>query len=235
MSFLYDTHVHTSEASLCGSSTAREQVQAYKKRGYTGIIITDHYVRGYSCCDETLPWKDQVRFFMSAYESAKDEGGKCGLDVFFGWEYSPGEGGCGLDFLTYGLGEEFMLANPHIFDMTVVEYCKFIRKSGGYVAQAHPYRDVASKGPEWGPADPNVLDGVEVYNAGKKPEVNKAAYDFAKKHGLAMQAGSDSHMANENGGKCGISLTSRAKNIFDIIDAIKSNKVDLIMPNFPPA
>ena len=232
MGFLYDTHVHTSEASLCSSSTAAEQVRAYKKRGYTGIIITDHYVRGYSCCDESLPWKDQVRFFVSSYEAAKDEGDKCGLDVFFGWEYSPGEGGCGLDFLTYGLGEQFMLNNPHIFDMTVAEYCIFIRKNGGYAAQAHPFRDVASKGVEWGPADPMVLDGVEVYNAGKKPEVNKAAYEFAKKHNLPMQAGSDSHRANENAELCGISLYKKAQDIHGIIEAIKLKKAELVIPNF---
>ena len=233
MNYLYDTHVHTSEASLCSSSTARELVRAYKKRGYTGIIITDHFVKDYSCGDESLPWKDQVRFFMSAYETAKDEGEKCGLDVFFGWEYSPGKGGNGLDFLTYGLGEQFMLENPQIFDVSIPEYSALIRINGGYIAQAHPFRDVESKGPKWGAVDHKLLDGVEVYNSGKKYKVNMDAYEFAKKHGLAMQAGSDSHYASETGPPCGISLDMKAENIFDIINALKQRKAKLVMPNFP--
>ena len=35
-----------------------------------------------------LDWEQQVDLFMRGYESAKEEGDKLGLDVFFGWEFT---------------------------------------------------------------------------------------------------------------------------------------------------
>ena len=44
----YDTHVHTSETSICGKVDAKTLVRLYKKAGYTGVVITDHYSREFS-------------------------------------------------------------------------------------------------------------------------------------------------------------------------------------------
>ena len=40
--YLYETHLHTSEASACACSTGKEMAQACKDAGYTGIIVTNH-------------------------------------------------------------------------------------------------------------------------------------------------------------------------------------------------
>ena len=39
MSYKYETHMHTAEASACATSTGAEMARAHKEAGYTGIFI----------------------------------------------------------------------------------------------------------------------------------------------------------------------------------------------------
>jgi len=220
--YLYETHMHTSEVSACGSSTAAEQVRAYKDRGYAGIIITDHFINGYCACPPDLPWEDKMRFVYNGYEAALEEGKKIGLDVFFGMEYAIH----GSEFLTYGLELDFMLAHPGFDRLTIEAYSALVRKNGGYLAQAHPYRKANYiRNPR--PVDPSLLDGVEVFNSSMDEKTNNKALAFAKKNNLAMQAGSDSHHIILPF-PSGIRLKERAENIFDIIKALKTGKAELM-------
>ncbi len=84
--YIYETHMHTSQSSLCGRTPGREYIQRYIDEGYAGIIMTDHFYRGNCAVDRTLPWRDFVRAFMAGYEDARIEGEKRGFPVFFGWE-----------------------------------------------------------------------------------------------------------------------------------------------------
>ena len=224
MEYLYETHLHTSEVSRCGRSTAAEQVLAYKKRGYTGIIVTDHFVNGWCNCPIDLPWEKKIEFLMIGYEEAKKEGDKCGLDVFLGWEYFDN----GSDYLTYGLGSDFLLSHPELISLKIEEYSPLVRKYGGFIAQAHPYRS-SQPGENYLPAAPNLIDAVEVYNAGKSDDVNAQALEFAKLHDLPMQAGSDSHQSHI-GFSSGILINKKAENIFEIINAIKTGQLMLVLP-----
>jgi hypothetical protein len=220
--FIYETHVHTSEASLCGASTAEEQVRAYKKKGYAGIIVTDHFVNGYTACPAELSWEEKMRFFYSGYQAAKAEGDKVGLDVFFGMEYFIR----GSEFLVYGLDLDFLIKHPGFDRLPLEAFSKLVRENGGYLAQAHPYRKANYiKSPF--PVEPHLIDGVEVFNSSMDDGSNKKAFMFAKKHGLAMQAGSDSHYVQLNF-PSGIVLNKRADSIFDIIEAIQAGEVQLI-------
>ena len=40
--YLYETHLHTSQASACGIDLGSEMAKACKEAGYAGIIVTDH-------------------------------------------------------------------------------------------------------------------------------------------------------------------------------------------------
>jgi len=222
MGFLYETHMHTSQVSACATSTAAEQVRAYKEKGYTGVIITDHFINGYSTCTQYAPWEAKMRHIVSGFEAAKKEGDRCGLDVFLGWEYTIK----GTDFLTYGLGLDFLLAHPDVDKLTAEAYSELVHKCGGYIAQAHPYR-VAWYIENCFPADWRLLDGVEIFNAMDSSESNEKARKFAKQHNLPVQAGSDSHSVRHPR-YSGVALSEKAKDIFDIIEAIKGGKVDLI-------
>ena len=54
MKFKYDLHVHTKEVSACARLSMEEIIDEYIKRGYAGLIITDHFRKGYfrKCKDE---------------------------------------------------------------------------------------------------------------------------------------------------------------------------------------
>ena len=66
MPYRYETHLHTSQASACGSSKGSEHARFYKEMGYQGIIVTDHFFGGNTCIPERLPWKKRVeRFYFS--------------------------------------------------------------------------------------------------------------------------------------------------------------------------
>lgn len=220
--FLYETHMHTSEGSKCATSTAAQQVRAYKERGYTGIIITDHFINGYCTCPRDLSWADKMQYVVKGHTAAKREGDRCGLDVFLGWEFSYR----GADFLTYGLGLDFLIAHPNIDKMPPEEYSKTVRKNGGYIAQAHPYR-MASYINNPAPYDASILDGIEVFNSSDPSENNKKTMRFAKKHNLPIQAGTDSHSVHV-GFSSGIVLNKKAESIDDIITAIKGFNVEII-------
>ena len=224
--FLYETHVHTSSVSACAASTPAEQVRAYKARGYTGIIITDHFFSGNIRYTSASKWDKKIEFFASGYNEAKKAGDKIGLDVFFGWEYTI----YGQDFLTYGLGLDFLLANPRLErTLRIEEYSRLVRASGGYLAQAHPFRQAFwITSPR--AVNPAYIDGVEVINCNMTDDCNAMAYKFAKKHSLPMQAGTDSHEAEMYYGLSGIRLSKRANNIHEIIKEIKSGDAELILP-----
>jgi len=222
MDYLYETHTHTSEVSACAGSTAAEQVQAYKKMGYSGIIVTDHFVNGYSTCPKEASWDIQMKHFHKGYENAKAAGDECGLDVFFGWEYTIR----GSDFLTYGLDLGFLLAHPHFDILSIEKYSALVRDCGGFLAQAHPYRDAWYVENKF-PVESSLVDAFEVFNSMDSDASNKKAYEFAKRNNVPIQAGSDSHHIR-HARYSGIKMAEKAKNVFDIIDAITERKIELI-------
>ena len=226
MEYLYETHMHTSESSGCGGSTAEEQVRAYKKRGYQGVIITDHFINGYSLCPRhsKIPWAEKMGYVICGYQAAKAAGDSLGLDVFFGWEFTIR----GSDFLTYGLDWDFLIANPYLDELDVPEYSSLVRNSGGFLAQAHPYRDRSYIEHKF-PVNPQYVDAIEVYNVSDTNAANIKAWNFAKKHGLPVQSGSDSHNVHPHF-VSGVRLYSKAESIYDVIDAIKGKRAGLILP-----
>lgn len=224
--YKYETHMHSYPVSACADVSAKSQVMAYKKRGYTGIILTDHFLNGYTSCPRHGTWESRIGCFLAGYNKAKAAGDSCGLDVFLGWEYSCFDG---TDFLTYGLDADFLYSNPKMDKLDIEEYSKLIRGNGGYLAQAHPYRRdywVSNKAP----VDPKLIDGVEVYNATMRHEINRLALDFAKRFDLAPQAGSDCHYSTPDF-PSGIILSEKAKTVHDIIKALKAKTALLLTPN----
>ncbi|MCL1878675.1 MAG: PHP domain-containing protein [Defluviitaleaceae bacterium] len=222
--FLYETHMHTYPISACASSSPEEMVQNYSSLGYTGAIITDHFFNGNCGIPSDLKWDDMVKLYAEPYYRAKLEGQKYNFDVFFGMEY----GFRGTDFLLYGLTPEFLMENPGFDKLPLSRLSAMVRAEGGYIAQAHPFRVawwIEEANPK--PADHTLLDGIEVHNASMPDNINKKAMDYAKKHGLAIQAGSDAHNTFIQR-PSGIVLNNRAESIFDIINAIKSGQVELV-------
>lgn len=195
MSFLYETHLHTSEGSACGHASGAEMARLYKQAGYTGIVVTDHFWGGNTAVDRSLDWKDWVNAFCKGYENAKAEGDRIGLQVFFGWE----SGYWGTEFLIYGLDKQWLLDHPEIRDCTVAQQHTLVRRGGGIVIHAHPFREAPYiKEIRLFPED---VDGVEGINASNRdPRWNARAVAYASEHDLPMTAGSDQHFPELIGG-----------------------------------
>lgn len=90
--YKYETHLHTSEVSLCSVASAAALVQCYRKLGYTGIFVTDHFLVQETPAQKEWPWMERIDYFCRGYEAAQRHGRKVGLDVFFGWEGNEGTG-----------------------------------------------------------------------------------------------------------------------------------------------
>lgn len=218
--YLYETHLHTSEASACSIRTGAEQVRIYKENGYTGIIVTDHFFNGNTAIPRDLPWDKRVDLFCKGYENAKEEGDKIGLSVFFGWEANYK----GTEFLIYGLDHEWMKNHPEMINWQVEEQYYYIHEAGGFVVHAHPFRrrDYIKEIRLF----PDFIDAVEVYNVGNgNIDFDKKAVAYAKKHNLPGFAGTDAHGFEH--GYNGMGFTKPLNSIHDFISNVKSGDYKL--------
>ena len=230
--YLYETHLHTSEGSACAKNTGAEMVQAYKKAGYTGMIVTDHFFYGNTAVDRKLPWTEWVEAFCKGYENAKEEGDRIGFQVFFGWE----SGYQGTEFLVYGLDKEWLLQHPEIKDASIEEQYQLVKKDGGMVIHAHPYRE-ASYIPEIR-LYPEYVDGVEGLNASHKyrekrkedgmPLYDIKAQEYAATYNLPVTGGSDIHCTSLLGG--GMAFQRKLESISDYIQAVKNREGKVLFP-----
>ena len=64
--YTYEMHCHSSQCSACGRSTAQELVQAYYEAGFSGMVLTDHFVTGNTAIDRNLPWQEQMEAYYKA-------------------------------------------------------------------------------------------------------------------------------------------------------------------------
>ena len=221
MAILYETHLHTKESSACGVSKGREYVKKYLDLGYTGIIITDHFIGGNCAVKWSISWEKWVHRLCRGYEEAREEGARRGLDVFFGWE----ETFEGDDYLIYGLDKEWLLKHPESAHWTRKQQFEEVRRYGGCVVQAHPFRQHyhihcihLSTG---------CVDAVEAANAGNNddPSYDALAWAYAKRLGLPVTAGSDIHSVNDVQPEVvmGVYMDKRMENIGDYVAAIRGD------------
>jgi hypothetical protein len=222
VTYLYETHLHTSQASSCAVSEGREYISRYKDLGYAGIIVTDHFYNGNSSLNRNLPWKEWVHRFCRGYEDALNEGLKQGLSVFFGWE----ETFDGDDYLVYGLDKAWLLEHPEAPHWTRREQYEAARQYGGCVVQAHPFRQhyyISAIHLSAGCAD-----AVEAANAGNHSQSYDAlALRYARVLGLPVTAGSDIHCAEDvlPGETFGVYLEEQMTGIQDYVNAVREGRI----------
>lgn len=220
MAYLYETHLHTSQSSSCGVSRGRDYIQKYLDLGYSGIIVTDHFFRGNCAVNRANTWEKWVQKFCHGYEDAWEEGERRGLDVFFGWE----ETFEGDDYLIYGLDKEWLLKHPEVRRWTRREQFTEVRKYGGCVVQAHPFRQCAFIKRI---ILPGCVDAVEAGNAGNERSSDFLAWTYARSLKLPVTAGSDIHCVNDLHAETayGVSMKTMMNSIYDYVNAIRSNSI----------
>ncbi|MDR0378087.1 MAG: PHP domain-containing protein [Spirochaetaceae bacterium] len=227
MKYLYETHLHTAQGSACANSRGRDYIRHYKDKGYTGVIVTDHFFNSNTAIDLDMPWKRWVEEYCRGYEEARQEGERIGVDVFFGWEESFD----GDDYLVYGLGKEWLLEHPEAARWTVPQQYRAVHKYGGCVVHAHPfrYRGYIPRiylSPRW-------VDAVEAANSANDPSSDALAMCYAKSQGLPVTAGSDIHGVNQlkTGPVFGVCLDKKMETIQDYVRAIRTGAIaGLLIP-----
>lgn len=190
--FLLDTHVHTAEVSVCGHVPAREMVKRYRRAGYDGIVVTDHYHQEYFK-RQPGDWRSKAERYLRGYRAAKAAGDRLGLRVYLGmeWrnEYAPN------DYLIFGIDEGFVLENPALYRYSLRELRPLIEENHLLLYQAHPFRPHMTL-----PERDGLLDGVEAFNGNPRHHSrNELALSYAKRHRLLISSGSDAHEVGDVG------------------------------------
>lgn len=182
---VYELHCHTSGASWCGKIRPEDQVDCYKKMGYAGLFLTEHFPLVSKFAIEE--WDDKVSFFEQSFKRAETRGKKVGLQVFFAFEY----GYKGTHILVYGLGPDWLRAHPEIPRLRVEEFMQLAHDDGAFLVHAHPFlRESfvsAIRLVPW------LTDAVEVINPDCAGFGNDEARHYAEAFGLKMTAGTDNH------------------------------------------
>lgn len=226
MKYKYDTHIHSLEASACGKDKICEMVKSYHKAGYTGFIVTDHFIHGNTSVPRELPWKERMKMYYDVYLQAKEEGDKLDFDVFFGVEHYYEKA---REILVYGIDLDFLLSHPELEKADIDTFAQIVHDRGGILVHAHPYRQ-RNHIPSDFQARIDLCDGIEVYNAHDPWEYNKPALDDALKLNKLPFSGGDMHRIDDPTiGSAGIVLDRRAKSMSEFLEIIHSKEYGVLI------
>lgn len=200
-----DMHCHSyySKDGICSPKSLLIQA---RKKGLDGIALTDH--------NTTKGWKE-----------AQAIADKLGMILILGEEIKIKENNETIgEILAYFINKEI---NPK--EKTIEEIIKEIKEQNGIAVIAHPYhwKKPFKKLGEY----QNLIQGIEVFNSrSQSKKGNELSLSFAKKHNLAMTAGSDSHTAFEIGSSY---IEADVKTINDLKNAILEKKVKIFKKQTP--
>lgn len=214
--FLFDLHVHTREVSPCGELSAVDLVKTYHARGYSGIVITDHFREQTMMQLPGATWREKVDGFLHGYQLAREAGEAVGLTVLFGLESRTAD--CDRnEFLIYGATRDFLLENEWLCARTLAEISAAVREAGGMIVQAHPFRRGMTLSP------PEQVDGIEVFNGRNNYFSTDIAIRMARDRGWHMLSGSDCH-STEEVGRGGILLSERPETMEQLLQALRTDQ-----------
>lgn len=219
--YKYETHMHTAPVSRCGVASVEDSLKFYKKIGYDGVFITNHFVDGNINIDGDKTYEEKIEFYFSDYEKGLKIGKELGIKVFCGAELAYG----GTDFLVYGLDKEWYLAHPEIMSMKKSDELKFMMEQGALVVQAHPYREAPYI--DHIRLFPRNVHGVEVINACRNDAENKMAKIYAENYGLIEFAGSDNHHGENQKKLAGLQFNEPICDVKDFIEKVKSGEAEI--------
>lgn len=214
--FLFDLHVHTQEVSPCGELSAVDLVKTYHARGYSGIVITDHFREKTMMQLPGETWREKVDGFLRGYQLAREAGEAVDLTVLFGLESRTAD--CDRnEFLIYGATRDFLLENEWLCARTLAEISTAVRKADGMIFQAHPFRRGMSLSPQ------ELVDGIEVFNGRNNNFSTDIAIHTAKERGWHMLSGSDCH-STEEAGRGGLLFSERPKTMEQLLQALRADQ-----------
>ncbi|MGN0521043.1 MAG: PHP domain-containing protein [Eubacterium sp.] len=218
MRYKYELHCHTGCVSRCGRVEPEEIVKLYKEKGYSGIVVTDHYSpMTFKPLRLACPQKE-MDFYLEGYRRMKKAAGS-DFTVLLGVElrhYFTAN-----DYLIYGITEEFLYNAGNLLNVWEKEVKRFCEENGFLVFQAHPFRVGIRR------CNPDYIDGVEIYNGKTEKELNDKAYQWAKEENKLIVSGSDFHTV-KNLARGGIITDKPIKTNNDLLEVLKSQNFEII-------
>jgi predicted metal-dependent phosphoesterase TrpH len=181
---LVDMHAHTSGISRCCRISGKDLVKLNKDFGIDGFILTNHYSKDVFNFDDPL---ELPKRFLKEFYEVKKYGEEIGEKVFFGVEITM-HNERSAHMLVYGVGDEFVLNNPYMFNYSLKQLREEVDKYGGYLVQAHPYRNNIDA-----LLDVSLLDGVEVNCHSNTGNNLKEMNSIAKENNILLTCGGDFH------------------------------------------
>ena len=181
---LIDLHLHSSAISTCCKISLEDGLTLAKEMGMDGAVLTNHYVKNYVKDDDYAAF---ARRYMEECKRAVTLGKALGMPVFWGIELTP-EYNPKVHLLIYGVGEDFLLRYPTLFDWDLPTIYQRVKEAGGILIQAHPFRYGEHL------QELRYLDGVEVNcHPGCADTYLERVYRIADENGLILTCGGDFH------------------------------------------
>ena len=219
----YDLHVHSKEVSPCGQMSIEEMTDAYKKKGYSGFWLTNHFHREFLELTEGLAWKERIDFYLTPLRRGREYAGKeffIGLGMEIRFLSDPN------DYLLVGIDEKMLYEESRGWpDMDIRGfYGKY--KDRILIIQAHPNREDGSV-----PADTSCLHGLEAINTSPRHKNNNELTwrMLCIEPRLIPTAGSDSHRP-EDVGRSGILTEKEIRGNEELKEILKNRDYRLIEP-----
>lgn len=220
--FKYEMHTHSRISG--GGDDIVNHIESLRRKGFSGMVITNHFFRGDTKVDRTLSWAEFIDAYREDYEKGKKIARLYDFDLLFGIEEHIGDG---REVLVYGITPDFLYTHPEIKRAELNDFVALVHKEGGLVFQAHPFRD------RWYIAKPTpleelpLLDGIEVYNAGNHDDENARAEEFAKTKNYPLIAGSDAH-SSKDAGRAGIISNLRLRTEKELATCLKTGNYRIL-------
>ena len=218
MKFKTEMHCHTQESSLrCGKIPTKDVVEAYINADYSTLVLTNHF----GAKHETDKGNNHdIEIFLKSYEIAKDAA-KGRINIILGMEINLSENK--NDYLIYGITEDFIYKNPHMYKLRIEDFSAFIHENGLLIYQAHPFRNHMTV------VYPAFLDGIEVYNAHPRHDSrNSISKAWAELYDIKTISGSDTHQPPDLA-RGGILTETEITNSDELLDVLKNNNYELII------
>ena len=210
---LIDMHVHSSGISRCCKIPYDEAIRAAKEAGIDGIYLTNHYARDYA---KDIGYAAFAEKYVEEYAAAKAYGDSIGYPVWFGIELTWRA--CNNAHLPiYGVGPEFVLEHPDLFDYSPEKLYEAVHAAGGVTVHAHPLRRGSRL------LDLRYLDGIEANcHPGYEGPLYGELAPVAREAGKFMTCGSDYHGDVPFRPHCGIYFPDGADTPAKMLDYLRN-------------
>ena len=213
MEYKYEMHTHTGPVSQCGRVAPKEILRMYMDKGYSGIVLTDHYSPLTFYNHNYFAPQKKIDFYLQSYREMKKIA-PSDFTVMLGVELR--HYGTANDYLVYGVSPGDIEKMIRLIPYGITEFYKEIKTRENIIFQAHPFRN----GMTLAPLD--SIDGIETFNMhpGHNSRV-AVACRYAAEHSLLVSGGTDYHHPGHHA-MCLMRTNERVDDSYDIARILKT-------------